>query len=667
MSNTVVTDQSRAERARLGIRLTLVQRMVLVAQLPALVLTLVLGVGVKDAIAQRAVSQQAERWIGLVVSSADLLKCLQRERGATSVYLSSNGDTFGPELEGFRSDTDAAALEWENAYLRATEDSATPLAVTDAAGSIEQAVASLTDERAQTDSLDTAIPDRIRFYTALNAQLLALSGATTEPISRAGQIGGDVASNLALMTAQERMGLIRAQVANVMTNHGFGEGQRELIAALLSDHDSSLTLAIETSRGDVNAAERGLQETDLSQQVHTIIADAFAAADSADPALNLDPTEWFGIATDYIDLMVDVEAGNSLALTDEAHAAVVGANRQVALMASAVIGTVIVMAVLLTLLSRAVRRPLSAGVAAAQRLATGDMTTRFPSDGHDEIADLGRAMNTALDALHGTLERVVTDARSVAAAAELLSGSATRIAQDADFTSSQVREASEASTRMGQEVQSVAAATEQVNASIAEIARSTARASDVSDSAQGLSEQTSVTMSQLGESSGEIGEVIRWITTIAEQTNLLALNATIEAARAGEAGKGFAVVAQEVKALAQSTSTATADIGQKVEDIQRQTTDAVDAMNKINTVIDEMHLFQASIAGAAEEQSATTNMVSQAVQNSALEAHKIDTTMASVAEAMAHTSNELADAQRAALELAQMGHGLNDAVSQFTL
>lgn len=667
MSNTVVTDQARAEGARRSIRLTLVQRMVLVAQLPALVLTLVLGLGVRDAMEQRAVAQQAERWIGLVVSSADLLKCLQRERGATSVYLSSNGDTFGPELEGFRSDTDAAALEWENAYLLATGGSATPPAVTDAAASIEQSLASLADERAQTDTLDTVIPDRIRFYTALNSHLLALSGATTEPISRAGQIGGDVASNLALMTAQERMGLIRAQVANVMTKHGFGEGQRELIASLLSDHDTSLTLAIETSRGDVNTAERALRETELSRQVHTIIADALAATDDTDPALNVVPTEWFDIATDYIDLIVEVEAGNSEALTGEAHAAVLGANRQVVLMASAAVGTVIVMAVLLTLLSRAVRRPLSAGVAAAQRLATGDMTTRFPADGHDEIADLGRAMNTSLDALHSTLERVVTDARCVAAAAELLSGSATRIAEDADFTSTQVREASEASTRMGQEVESVAAATEQVNASIAEIARSTARASDVSDSAQGLSEQTSVTMTQLGESSGEIGEVIRWITTIAEQTNLLALNATIEAARAGEAGKGFAVVAQEVKELAQSTSTATADIGQKVEDIQRQTTDAVDAMHKINAVIDEMHLFQASIAGAAEEQSATTNMVSQAVQNSALEAHRIDTTMVRVAEAMAHTSNELAEAQRAAQELAQMGHGLNDAVSQFTL
>ncbi|HNK31318.1 MAG TPA: methyl-accepting chemotaxis protein, partial [Plasticicumulans sp.] len=108
---------------------------------------------------------------------------------------------------------------------------------------------------------------------------------------------------------------------------------------------------------------------------------------------------------------------------------------------------------------------------------------------------------------------------------------------------------------------------------------------------------------KLGTQSQEIGSVLKLIDTIAAQTRLLALNATIEAARAGDAGKGFAVVANEVKELAAATAGATEEISAKIGAIRSGVTEAVEAIERIQSIMREVHRLQMTVAAAVEEQS----------------------------------------------------------------
>lgn len=162
-------------------------------------------------------------------------------------------------------------------------------------------------------------------------------------------------------------------------------------------------------------------------------------------------------------------------------------------------------------------------------------------------------------------------------------------------------------------VQMVAAAAEELSASISEISNQVGHTAVSARETAAIVEQASVQVTRLNEAANKIGQIVDMIRSIAEQTNLLALNATIEAARAGEAGKGFAVVASEVKNLAGKTSEATKEIVEQVQTIQIETKETVDGINAIVAKIADVQERSASVAAAVEEQQAATAEISRSV------------------------------------------------------
>jgi methyl-accepting chemotaxis protein len=214
-------------------------------------------------------------------------------------------------------------------------------------------------------------------------------------------------------------------------------------------------------------------------------------------------------------------------------------------------------------------------------------------------------------------------------------------------------------------VQAVAAATDQMTSSIAEIGRQVQNSSRIAAAAVAQAEKTDARMNQLADAAGRIGDVIKLITAIAEQTNLLALNATIEAARAGEAGKGFAVVAQEVKQLAAQTARATGEISVQISGMQNATQDSVAAIKEIGGTIRQISEIAAVIASAVEEQGAATGNISRNIREAAAGTGEVAASITKVTEGAQETGAASSEMLNSARSLAQESTRLRDEVARF--
>ncbi|WP_041794463.1 methyl-accepting chemotaxis protein [Pararhodospirillum photometricum] len=289
---------------------------------------------------------------------------------------------------------------------------------------------------------------------------------------------------------------------------------------------------------------------------------------------------------------------------------------------------------------RRVIRPLQGISEGLHQMAEGGRDIVLPnSPRDDEIGRIVRAVTVLNDGLRQAEAQAAADARAkerleaekheaLGAVADsfeaqvrsVVRGVAERAAQVHDQTAAMVRMAGETADQSGavtrvslqanEHVETVAAAAEELAASIQEIARQVGAASTVSGDAVTQATDVGAIMTSLTTSTGRIGQIVQLINDVAAQTNLLALNATIEAARAGEAGKGFAVVAGEVKHLASQTARATGEIASEIGEVQKVSRDAAEAITGIGETIGRLSEITQAIAAAVEQQAAATREIS---------------------------------------------------------
>ncbi|EXJ09880.1 methyl-accepting chemotaxis protein [Nitrincola nitratireducens] len=311
--------------------------------------------------------------------------------------------------------------------------------------------------------------------------------------------------------------------------------------------------------------------------------------------------------------------------------------------------------------------------------AEGDLTRRLEAASHAELANVADGFNQFTAKIRVLIQELIRLSAD-------LKGSAGSLADTATATR-------QATSDQNRQLDSVAAAANEMAATatqVAHLAAATAQDSnsanqDVNNSRENLSktvadiervshsiEQAAGAVTAVEKRSDEITTIVSTIRGIAEQTNLLALNAAIEAARAGEQGRGFAVVADEVRSLAGRTQTATEEIETLIGSLKYDVNLSVDQMKgclgSIQTTVAESQRSLQALEAAAERIHAISDnstQVATAAEEQSMVNEEITKNITQIGDAAAHLTDTASKVQSLGSEVAESASEIDERLKRF--
>lgn len=324
-------------------------------------------------------------------------------------------------------------------------------------------------------------------------------------------------------------------------------------------------------------------------------------------------------------------------------------------------------AVVSILIAQALASPAKKLLNDVKKMAEGDLAVRPSAESRDEIGLLAAGFAEIAASEARLINGIKSSATEIGTMAEQYAESSRQIASTIQQMTAGGQQIAKGATDQATAAQSTMSLMDQMNTKIKDVADAAEMATagareDTKNADEGLnaakeaqSKMNDISASSMKSTevvrglvtrSKEIGQTATVITGIADQTNLLALNAAIEAARAGEHGRGFAVVAEEVRKLAEESKKAADQIAKLNDEIQTETTNAVNAIaenasqsqagvavinSKVLTTLDK-------IQRTAKQTEATVLGISEVAKMQLDFAGRVATAMSSVAAASEEAS-----------------------------
>lgn len=309
--------------------------------------------------------------------------------------------------------------------------------------------------------------------------------------------------------------------------------------------------------------------------------------------------------------------------------------------------------------TRIIVKPLKKVSEVMKKAEEGDLTKKIDYPFSDEIGQTSDAIDSMLNRVNGFTKQIAQTSQQIASFTEQLNESVSQTSSASEHIAQNVQEIAEGADHQVQLVDQAVGSLNQmvedtdvlITTQVASVNEAVTNASDKStegnkaiefavnqmQSIHRVISNLELTIQGLHRRSNEIAQIMDLIKDIGEQTNLLALNAAIEAARAGERGRTYMVVANEVRKLAEQSSHSADQIGNLINAIQDEASEAVQSMQRtkneviagVNAVGDAGQLFE-GIKESVDEVAIHIGKVISSVNQMTIDAEAIQNTVQSV-------------------------------------
>ncbi|WP_434516046.1 methyl-accepting chemotaxis protein [Dechloromonas sp. ARDL1] len=311
----------------------------------------------------------------------------------------------------------------------------------------------------------------------------------------------------------------------------------------------------------------------------------------------------------------------------------------------------------------------------------GDLRSRLPIKGKDEVGEASTAFNAMMEKLQTLIAQINCIASRVANSAGELRSRTDNVAKGSE---AQARESENAASALDE----IATAVVSVNQSCAQVHQLTLESQKQTHEGQASLQQLQHQIKLVENAVGNIAEKVESFVTsthsitkmtqevkdIADQTNLLALNAAIEAARAGETGRGFAVVADEVRKLAEKSNRSAVEIDKLTTALGNESGQVRNALASGLEVLAASHGSMSAVANVLDNAAATVNQVAKGMTevNDATEQQQqasglVSAQVDAIASLARENGNAIQAMNESMQELNQLAHTLEHELSRFKI
>ena len=338
----------------------------------------------------------ADEIVHIVPAVGNIIHELQKERGKSAGFISSDGANFAEALPKVYLDTDNKFAILKNVFSK-FQFERYPLAIKQTAETVAEDLELLSDMRSRVQNLEINVPEMAKYYTHTINDLLDVI-IQLQHADHDYESGNYITAHIGFLQAKEAAGLERAMGAAGFGRGEFSRDNYNKLVKFISVQDVHFNTYVKfTGEAEKKFFKEKLEDPSF-KQVENLRQIALVSPESGTLA-DVTATQWFETITRKIEILKEVEDFNIEQLETKVENKFAAATTVLVLEIGFILGLLAVSFILVYFVARSIKSDLTNLAGLMQSLASGDNNIDVEkSDRKDELGEMNNAIVVFKDA-----------------------------------------------------------------------------------------------------------------------------------------------------------------------------------------------------------------------------------------------------------------------------